>query len=74
MADNMSDLKLKVENLKSILIAQDEIISWYEDDHDRYEYDDEEVPEELLELEQQLEAAKEFIDAGEGNGKKSNDE
>jgi len=59
MADNMSDLKLKVENLKSILIAQDEIISWYEDDHDRYEYDDEEVPKELLELEQQLETVKE---------------
>ena len=48
----------EVQNLESIISAQESIIAWYEDDHGRWDYEDENIPEDLLELEQKLEAAK----------------
>ena len=52
--------RLRKENatLRAVQDAQSAIISWYEDDHERHERDDSDVPADLLKLEAALEAAK----------------
>ena len=43
--------------LLNIIAAQRAIISWYEEEINRSCYDDSQIPEDLLALEQSLEAA-----------------
>ena len=48
----------EVQKLKDIISAQQDLINWYEEDHGRWEYEDEDVPRDVLDFEQKLEAAK----------------
>lgn len=42
----------------AIITAQDDLLRWYEDDHDRWNRDDSDLPEDFLELERAVDAAK----------------
>ena len=66
-ADSISNLKEEVEKLKAIILAQSEVISYYEFDCERSEYTDDEIPEELLEAELQLYAAEEAYEQWQKN-------
>lgn len=44
--------------LENALKAADDLIGWYEQEHDRSCYEDNDVPEDLVELEAALEAAR----------------
>lgn len=48
----------KVSLLEAALKAAEDVIGWYESEGDRSCHDEEDVPEELRELEQELEKAK----------------
>lgn len=46
------------QRLLHVSEAQEELIAWYEDDHDRTQYDEDDLPEELVGREAVLRAAK----------------
>jgi len=58
----LRDAKAKIERLQAIVQAQDNLIDWYENEHERSCYDDVDIPEDLRELEEAIKAAE-----GEGN-------
>jgi hypothetical protein len=53
----VSKPQLTMTRLQTALTAAKELIRWYENDHERYSYDEADVPEELLELEEAYNAA-----------------
>lgn len=54
----MSEKSSREIALEEALKAAEDVISYYECEHDRSNYDDEDLPEELLEAEEALEKAK----------------
>ena len=56
-SDLMTEAADEIKRLRVIIDAQQAVIDYYEGEHDRFNYADEDVPEELRELEQQLQAA-----------------
>lgn len=48
----------KLKAAEAVISAQSDLIMWYEDDHERDCYEDSNVPPELLELEQAIDAAR----------------
>jgi len=48
----------KIKLLEAALKAAEDVIGWYESDSERSCHDEEDVPEDLRELEQELEKAK----------------
>lgn len=50
--------KSEIEKLKAIIAAQGEVLDWYEFEQERSSIEDSEVPEDLLELENELQRLK----------------
>lgn len=51
----------KVKLLEEALSKAEDLIGWYESEHERSCYDDEDVPEDLVELEEAYNKAKEKL-------------
>lgn len=51
-------LRAREAKLREALDAADDVISWYESEHERNSYEDTELPQELLEAEANLEKAR----------------
>ena len=55
-AEVINLLDRRARRFKALCDAQREMIAWYEDDHDIFEYEDEDLPGEVLEYRKALEA------------------
>ena len=56
LAEVINLLDRRARRFKALCDAQREMIAWYEDDHDIFEYEDEDLPGEVLEYRKALEA------------------
>lgn len=53
----------RCKKLEALVEAQSDLICWYEDEMERSQYDDEDLPEEVLEAEHAIDKARSELDS-----------